>query len=208
MPAPHPDAPDSCAPRPDPTCSGTGRRRALPPRRLSPALALLIPALALAACTEAAQIVKAPATPDATAAASPAPVSPAKAAADAERVAADTVTKAPRPRASARTAAQFDTVSKEQKAAATKAPAMAEVRLGRSVASLGDPTEAGLWVKTPLVKTAAPGRVVNPANGKSARVDLKPLGGPVSAGSQISLSAMRLLGISLTDLPEVEIFRN
>lgn len=174
--------------------------------RLTYCLGLLVPALALAGCTDAAQMVADKPAP--AVAAKAREVAPEKARADAARVAADKVTKAPPPRASARTAAQFDTVSKEQKAAAAKPPAASEVRLGRSVASLGDPTEAGLWVKTPLVASAAPGRVSNPVNGKSAKVDLQPLSGPVSGGSQISLSAMRLLGISLTDLPEVEIFRN
>ncbi|MFV0299980.1 MAG: hypothetical protein ACK5IP_03700, partial [Paracoccus sp. (in: a-proteobacteria)] len=62
--------------------------------------------------------------------------------------------------------------------------------------------------KTPLVKARGVGRIVNPANGKSARVDLIPLDGPASGGSQVSLPALQLLGVSLTDLPTLEVFRS
>ena len=76
-----------------------------------------------------------------------------------------------------------------------------------TLASLGDATEGGFWIKTPLAKAPAKGRVVNPANGKSANVDLQPLSGG-GAGSQLSLAAMQALGLSLTDLPEVEVWQN
>ncbi|MDN3710850.1 hypothetical protein QWZ10_01660 [Paracoccus cavernae] len=81
-------------------------------------------------------------------------------------------------------------------------------KLGLTVASLGDPTQPGFWIKTPLVKSAGKGRIVNPANGKSAKVDLQPLAGPASSGSQVSLPALQLIGISLTDLPSVEVYQN
>ncbi|MFD2843127.1 hypothetical protein [Paracoccus cavernae] len=112
------------------------------------------------------------------------------------------------PRASAKTAAQFDTTTTAQKAAAAAPPASAEKKLGLTVASLGDPTQPGFWIKTPLVKSAGKGRIVNPANGKSAKVDLQPLAGPASSGSQVSLPALQLIGISLTDLPSVEVYQN
>lgn len=79
-------------------------------------------------------------------------------------------------------------------------------KLGTTVASLGDATRGGMWVKTPLVKTAGKGRVVNPATGKSVNVELIPLGGPASAGSQVSLPALNGLGADLTDLPEIEVY--
>ena len=113
---------------------------------------------------------------------------------------------APPPKAGARTAEALDTTTPAEKAAAT-APAKGGGKLGSTMASLGDATEAGFWVKTPLVKAAAKGRVVNPANGKSANVDLQPLSGG-GAGSQLSLAAMQALGLSLTDLPEIEIWQN
>lgn len=106
----------------------------------------------------------------------------------------------------AQTVAALDTTTPAEKAAAT-APAKGGGKLGSTMASLGDATEAGFWVKTPLVKAAAKGRVVNPANGKSANVDLQPLSGG-GAGSQLSLAAMQALGLSLTDLPEIEIWQN
>lgn len=115
---------------------------------------------------------------------------------------------APLPRPTARTAAEFNTTTAEQRAAAAAAPVAAEQRLGTTIASLGDPSQPGFWIKTPLVSAAGQGRVVNPANGKSSKVDLIPLDGPASGGSQLSLPVIQLLGVSLTDLPEIEVFRN
>lgn len=123
--------------------------------------------------------------------------------------AARAITSAPAPRPAARaTARQLDTTTAEQKAAAAKAPEVAESRLGSTVASLGDPTEGGFWIKTPLVKARGIGRLVNPANGKSAKVDLIPLDGPAGGGSQVSLPALQLLGVSLTDLPTLEVYKS
>lgn len=128
----------------------------------------------------------------------------------AEQVAAVTaITRAPSPRPSARASAdQLDTTTAEQKDAAAKAPEAAETKLGTTIASLGDPTEGGFWIKTPLVKSRGIGRIVNPANGKSSKVDLIPLDGPASGGSQVSLPALQLIGVSLTDLPEIEVFKS
>ena len=81
-------------------------------------------------------------------------------------------------------------------------------RLGTTVASLGDATQGGFWIKTPLVRSNGKGRIVNPATGKSVNVDLLPLSGPASAGSQVSLPALTTLGADLTDLPEVEVYRS
>ncbi len=119
------------------------------------------------------------------------------------------ITQAPPPKAAARaTPARLDTTTAAQKAAAAKPAEVPETRLGSTVASLGDPTEGGFWIKTPLVKTRGVGRLVNPANGKSAKVDLIPLDGPASGGSQVSLPALQLLGVSLTDLPTLDVFRS
>ena len=113
---------------------------------------------------------------------------------------------APKPPANARTAAQFDTVSAEEKQAATQTPAdpVGERSLGETVASLGDPSDPGLWLQTPLVKAVQPGRVT--LNGKSAKVELRPIDGPATAGSRLSLSAMQLIGAPLTGLPTIEVF--
>ncbi len=78
--------------------------------------------------------------------------------------------------------------------------------MGETVASLGDPTRPGFWLETPLVDSPATGRVVFPATGKSAQVDLIPIDGPPTAGSRISLSAMRLIEAPLTDLPTIQVF--
>lgn len=162
--------------------------------RLSPLAATLGIGLALAGCTQMAG----------TTTERPAPATPATAA---QTAAATDVTRAPAPRPAARaTPAQLDTTTPEQRAAAAQAPAAAETRLGTTIGSLGNPSEGGFWIRTPLVQSRAPGRIVNPATGKSAQVELIPLtsGG---TGSQVSLPALQLLGVPLTDLPTLEVYR-
>ncbi|MBU2982047.1 D-galactarate dehydratase [Lentibacter algarum] len=122
-------------------------------------------------------------------------------------------TPAKRPPANATTAAQFDTTSAAEKTAAVEAAKEATQKgegkaLGVTVASLGDPAQPGLWIKTPLVKTAAKGRVVYGKNGKAVELDLIPLDGPASAGSRMSLAALRVVEAPLTDLSEVQVFVN
>ena len=114
-----------------------------------------------------------------------------------------------RPPAGARTAEAFDTTTQDERIAAVQeAKSQAQAtRLGVTIASLGAPSEAGIWLKTPLVDAPAKGRVDDPASGASVAVDLVPLDAPRGAGSQLSLAAMRLLGVGLTELPEVEVYR-
>lgn len=168
-----------------------------------PRLSLILPLIsvaALAACTQSGGLMSGKREEQ--------PPASQSASAASEAVVVATAAAAPIPRASAKTAAQFDTTTTAQKAAAAAPPASAEKKLGLTVASLGDPTQPGFWIKTPLVKSAGKGRIVNPANGKSAKVDLQPLAGPASSGSQVSLPALQLIGISLTDLPSVEVYQN
>lgn len=110
----------------------------------------------------------------------------------------------PLPKPAAQTAEALDTTSKAERAAAA-APQAGGAKLGTTIASLGDPTEAGFWLRTPLVKAPAKGRLET-RGGASVAVDLIPLEGSPGAGSQISLSAMRMLGLSLTDLPELSVY--
>lgn len=98
----------------------------------------------------------------------------------------------------------LDTTTAAEKAEAT-APSSGGAGLGQTVASLGDPTEAGFWLKTPLVSAETSGRV-EAADGTSVNVTLIPIEGPDSAGSRMSLAAMRALGLGLTDLPTVSVF--
>lgn len=110
------------------------------------------------------------------------------------------------PPTDARTVEDFDTTSfAERKAASLDSDV--ERKLGSTVASLGSPTEPGFWLKTPLAETQGPGLVIYSKNGKSARVTLIPLPGPKTAGSRMSLAALRLIGAPLTGLPVVEVFR-
>ena len=102
---------------------------------------------------------------------------------------------------------EFDvTTAQEREEAAAVPVATVEKRLVLTVASLGDPTQAGFWIKTPLVSAAGKGRVVYPGTGKSVQVDLTPIEGAGSAGSRLSLAAFRLIEATLTELPEVEVF--
>lgn len=102
---------------------------------------------------------------------------------------------------------QLDTTTPAERAQAAAPPSGGERRLGSTVASLGDPSQPGFWIKTPLVKSEAAGRIMNPATGKSAKVRLIPLGGGAGGGSQVSLAALQTLGVSLTDLPLLEVFQ-
>lgn len=114
---------------------------------------------------------------------------------------------APPPPSGAASAEALDTTTPEQRAAATAAPEpVGEQRLGTTVASLGSPADPGLWIETPLVSSVAQGRV-EAANGKSVKLELRPSGGASGSGSEISLPAMRLLEVPLTDLPELTVYR-
>lgn len=78
--------------------------------------------------------------------------------------------------------------------------------LGTTVASLGNPADAGLWISTPLVTSTRAGRIVYPVNGASAEVELRPSGAADGAGSQVSLQALQALRAPITGLPELEVY--
>ena len=133
--------------------------------------------------------------PEGPAAVAPAPIQPAA-------PVAETRLAAPPPAVGARTAEALDTTTKAQRAAATAAPApVGQAALGKVSVSLGDPTVPGCWLKTALVTAPAPG-LVKLASGQTVQVELQP-----GATAQLSLAAYRALGLGLTDLPEVEVFR-
>lgn len=110
--------------------------------------------------------------------------------------------------AGASTADTFDTTTAEERRQAVAGAASGgETALGVTIASLGAVGEPGIWLKTPLVKAPAKGRVDYPAMGTSVAVDLIPLDAAPGAGSRISLAAMRLIEADLTALPELRVFR-
>ncbi|WP_323763383.1 hypothetical protein [Marinovum sp.] len=118
-------------------------------------------------------------------------------------------TVAPAPPADAASEEAFDTTSAEDREAAAAVPAETGAQaLGSTVASLGDPTKPGFWLETPLVDAPAQGRVEYPESGKSAQVELIPIEGAATAGSRISLPAMRLIDAPLTELVTLRVFRN
>ena len=75
--------------------------------------------------------------------------------------------------------------------------------LGTTIVSLGAASEPGMWLKTPLVDHRQKGRVYH--NGLWLAVTLIPIDGPATAGSRMSLSAMRALELPLTELTEVRV---
>ncbi|MEX1662571.1 D-galactarate dehydratase [uncultured Thioclava sp.] len=114
---------------------------------------------------------------------------------------------APAPKPTANSAAAFDTTTAAQRAEAAQKPATGEAKLGVTIASLGDPTDPGFWMRTGLVSVESKGRIENPKTGKSAKVTLIPTGKPAGAGSEVSLPALRLLEVPLTELPELTVYR-
>ena len=117
-------------------------------------------------------------------------------------------TPPPPPPPTARTVAQFDTTTAEDRAAAVAVVEPAgEQSLGSTIATLGSPADPGIWIKTPLVSELEMGRAEYAANGKTVNLELRPSGGEAGSGSQISLPAMRLLDIPLTALAEVALFK-
>lgn len=99
-------------------------------------------------------------------------------------------------------AAALDTTSSAERAAALSTPPPAgERELGRVTVGLGNPAESGFWLRSALVTNPGKGRVVT-SDGQSIAVDLLPGGN----GAQLSLSAFRTLGLSLTGLPEVTVY--
>lgn len=112
----------------------------------------------------------------------------------------------PAPPATAATADEFDTTTEAERAAARSTAPVGEQELGRTVASLGNPADPGFWLETPLVSEVRQGRVVYAPTGNSVAVELRPISGPATAGSRVSLPALRLLGAPLTGLPELTVY--
>jgi hypothetical protein len=115
------------------------------------------------------------------------------------------VTTAPPVPETARTVEDFDTTSAADRAEATQATTGGR-DLGLTIASLGAAGEPGFWLKTPLVTEPGKGRVVYPVTGKEVQVDLIPIGGPKTAGSRMSLAALRVIDAPLAGLPELRVF--
>ena len=91
--------------------------------------------------------------------------------------------------------------------AATARPQARPARdLGVTIVALGLLNRDGLWLRTPLVKDEVAGRVIYTKLGNSANLTLLPIAGEAGAGSQLSLAAMQVLGIPLTELAEVQVY--
>ena len=75
---------------------------------------------------------------------------------------------------------------------------------GFTVASLGDATQPGLWIETPLVDRERVATEVAPS-GTTVEVTARPSGGERGSGSRLSLAAFQALGMDLTGLPTVTV---
>lgn len=105
-----------------------------------------------------------------------------------------------------RTAEALDTTTAAERSAAAEAAARAGGQaLGQTLAGLGAPGEPGFWLVTGLVDRVRPGRVRAPS-GAALAVELRPSGGPAGGGGQLSLAAIRALGLPLTELTTLEVF--
>ena len=154
----------------------------------------LIPVLTLSACEAMMTPASAPA--------------PQPAAAGAPGVApAETLdpTPPPPPPPAATTVDDFDTTTEEDKAEALQIDTPVSAELGTTLVTLGSPADPGIWLKTPLVSSLTPGRVTYRSN--EANMELRPSGGAAGSGSEMSLPAMRVLEIPLTEIAEVTVFR-
>ncbi|SFS06419.1 D-galactarate dehydratase [Yoonia litorea] len=112
-------------------------------------------------------------------------------------------TPPPPPAETARTVDEFDTTTAADREAAVTLASAVDASLGTTLATLGSPTEPGIWLKTPLVSALQSGRVTY--QGNTINVELRPSGGVSGSGSQISLAAMRLLNAPLTEIIEVSV---
>lgn len=109
----------------------------------------------------------------------------------------------PPPPEDARSVDEFDTTSDAQRREAADV-SDGGVLLGQDVVTLGDPAEPGFWVLTSMVDADVAGRVELVGGGGSVEVTLMPTAG----SGRISLAALRILEVPLTDLVEVEIYES
>lgn len=123
-------------------------------------------------------------------------------AADPAAAAAPTAAPAPVSRPAigrGKAAASLDRTTESERATALATRAQG-ADLGRVTVSLGSPSEGGLWLRAPVVKTAGRGHV-RTAAGKTLAVDLEPGEG----AAILSFGAFRALDLPLASLPEVTV---
>ena len=97
----------------------------------------------------------------------------------------------------------FRPVARPEDATQVAAGEVKSGALGTTIATL-DATEPGVWLRTPLVDRQQSGTIV--FGGNQLAVTLIPIDGPETAGSFISLDAMRQIGAPLTGFPELTVY--
>lgn len=100
----------------------------------------------------------------------------------------------------------LEQTSEAERAAALAPPAARTQMLGETLASLGSPSEPGLWLRTGLVTRVTQGRIETQDGSKSLRVELRPSGAVAGAGSQLSLSGFTTMGLPLTQLVALRVY--
>lgn len=109
---------------------------------------------------------------------------------------------------SAQTAEDFDTSTDAEREAAVQTDPKLGTELGTTSATLGNAATPGFWLETPLVSSRVKGHVKDPKTGKSLKVDLIPIEGPATAGSRLSLPAMRLLDVDLQSIVNLDVYQS
>ena len=94
----------------------------------------------------------------------------------------------------------------EKQQALAASPVASGAEIGVTIATLGDVTQQGFWLRTPLVGQDRPGQIRWVETGKTLKVTLIAKPAAPGSGSQISLAALRALGASLTDLVELRVY--
>ncbi len=100
----------------------------------------------------------------------------------------------------------LDQTSAEERAAALAPAATRTQLLGETLASLGNPADPGLWLRTGLVTRVTQGRIELKQGNGSLNIELRPSGAPAGGGSQLSLAAFTSLGLPLTQLVDLHVY--
>ncbi len=123
----------------------------------------------------------------------------------------DTPRPAPRPGgagglgATGQSADALDRSTEAERIAALVPAAAGGRELGETLASLGGVSEAGMWLRTGLVREVTLGQVTLRDGSATLQVELRPSGAAPGAGSQLSLAAFRALDLPLTQLVRLRV---
>ncbi|MDA5094062.1 hypothetical protein O2N63_08160 [Aliiroseovarius sp. KMU-50] len=124
---------------------------------------------------------------------------------DPDRTSAPVSSTAPPPPVEGVTVEELSAVGPEDVQGSASASSASDGVIGTTIATLGNATDPGFWMETPLVATVREGRIKSNVTGRTVKVTLRPIPGPAGAGSRISLSALQLLDLPLDGLHKLEV---